>query len=363
METVNIGIIGCGNISSAYMNNIPKFQGMKLMSCADIDLERAQKKAHEFAIPHAYTVEQLLADPSIHIVINLTIPLAHAGVCIQVLEAGKHVYVEKPLAVSREEGLQILELAKQKNLLVGCAPDTFLGGGIQTCRKWIDDGAIGVPIAATAFMMSGGHESWHPDPAFYYDLGGGPMFDMGPYYLTALITLLGPIHRVTGSAKISFKERKITSEPKAGQKIQVKTPTHIAGVIDFEQGAVATLVTSFDIQANTRLPHIEIYGSEGTLRVPDPNGFGGEVLLLRRGSKEWETVSHTHSYLDNGRGLGVADLVMSLRTGEAPRASGTLAYHVLEAMHGFHDASRDGKHYIMKSTCNQPAPLDPQFRF
>lgn len=363
METINVGIIGCGVISSIYIKNLKNFKDVKVVACADLDIERAKSKAQEFSIPHAYTVEQLLADTSIHLVINLTIPHAHASVCTQILEAGKHVYVEKPLAVTREDGKKVLELAKEKGLLVGGAPDTFLGGGMQTCQKLLHDGVIGTPLAATAFMMSGGHEMWHPAPEFYYELGGGPMFDMGPYYLTALISLLGPIHRVTGSTSISFKERMITSQPKYGQRITVKTPTHIAGVIDFTQGTVATLVTSFDIKAGTHLPHIEIYGSEGTLRVPDPNGFGGEILLRRLGSTDWESIPHTHGYAENYRGLGVADMAKSIRTGEAHRASGSLTFHVLEAMHGFHDASINGRHYIMQSTCAKPAPLDPNFIF
>jgi predicted dehydrogenase len=210
-------------------------------------------------------------------------------------------------------------------------------------------------------MMSRGHESWHPAPEFYYELGGGPMFDMGPYYLTALIALLGPIHRVTGSTRISFPERTITSQPKAGAKIEVKTPTHITGTIDFDNGAIATIATSFDIMAGTELPNIEIYGSAGTLRVPDPNTFGGPVKLRRSGSKEWEEITLTHRYADNARGLGVADMAHAILSGDTHRASGELAYHVLEAMHGFHDASAEGKHYIMKSTCSKPALLDPAF--
>ncbi|SEC64209.1 Gfo/Idh/MocA family oxidoreductase [Paenibacillus sp. GP183] len=361
MSKVKVGIIGCGNISSIYLKNCPNFEHLDLIACADLDMERAKARAAEFGLPHAYSVDELLADPQIQIVINLTIPAAHAEVCIKSLEAGKHVYVEKPLAVTREEGQRILELASSKGLLVGSAPDTFLGGGIQTCAKLIQDGLIGTPVAATAFMMSRGHESWHPAPEFYYELGGGPMFDMGPYYLTALIALLGPIHRVTGSTRITFPERTITSQPKAGTKIEVKTPTHITGTIDFDNGAIATITTSFDIMVGTELPHLEIYGSTGTLRVPDPNTFGGPVKLRRAGSKEWEEISLTHRYADNARGLGVADMAHAILTGVPHRASGELGYHVLEAMHGFHDASAEGKHYIMKSTCSKPALLDPAF--
>ncbi|MBD0383554.1 Gfo/Idh/MocA family protein [Paenibacillus sedimenti] len=362
MSTKKIGIIGCGNISAIYMKNIPKFAHLELVACADLDLTRAQARAEEFGIAKAYTVDQLLADPDIDIVINLTIPAAHAEVCLQVLEAGKHVYVEKPLAVTREEGLRILEVARRNGLLVGSAPDTFLGGGIQTCLKLINDGWIGTPVAATAFMMSRGHENWHPDPEFYYQKGGGPMFDMGPYYLTALVALLGPIRRVTGSAGISYPERTITSEKKHGQKIAVETPTHIAGVLDFHSGAIATLVTSFDIKGGTQLPNIEIYGSHGSLRVPDPNTFGGPIYIRKTGT-EWEPIPLTHGYTDNSRGLGVAAMAHASLTGQndAHRASGELAYHVLEAMHGFHDASDSGTHYLMQSSCEKPAPLPVHF--
>jgi predicted dehydrogenase len=361
MSKMKVGIIGCGNISAAYMKNIPNYAHLELVACADIDVSKAEARAEEFGIAHAYTVEQLLADPQVDIVINLTIPAVHAAVCIQILEAGKHAYVEKPLAVTREEGLQILEVAKRKGLLIGSAPDTFLGGGIQTCVKLIQDGWIGTPIAATAFMMGKGHEHWHPDPEFYYAKGGGPMFDMGPYYLTALVALLGPIRRVTGSTAVSFPERTISSEKKRGQKIQVDTPTHVAGVLDFHSGAIATLVTSFDIMAGTGLPHIEIYGSHGSLSVPNPNNFGGEVLIRKPSSAVYEPIPLSHGYIDNNRGLGVAAMAQALITGDssAHRANGELAYHVLEAMHGFHDASDSGQHYVMKSSCEKPAAMNP----
>ncbi|MBW7458727.1 Gfo/Idh/MocA family oxidoreductase, partial [Paenibacillus sepulcri] len=225
MKRVKVGIVGCGNISKIYFTNLQKYPELELVAAADLDLSRAEQRAQEFNLDKAYTVDQLMADPEIEIVVNLTIPKAHASVCLQALESGKHVYVEKPLAVTREEGQQVLKLAKEKGLRVASAPETFLGGGIQTCRKLIDDGAIGTPIAVSGFMIGGGHESWHPDPEFYYEVGGGPMFDMGPYYLTAFVNLLGPIRRVTGSAVISYPERTITSEKKRGQKIKVETPT------------------------------------------------------------------------------------------------------------------------------------------
>ncbi|ANE48614.1 oxidoreductase [Paenibacillus swuensis] len=357
MDKVKVGIIGCGNISGIYFKNCKQYENLDLVACADLDVNRAQARAEEFGVPKAYSVDELLADTDIEIVINLTIPASHADICMKALNAGKHVYVEKPIVVTREEGRALLALANEKGLRVASAPETFMGGGIQTCRKLIEDGEIGAPVAATGFMMCGGHENWHPDPAFYYQAGGGPMFDMGPYYLTAFVTLLGPIVRVTGSAKVTHEERTITSQPKYGEKIAVKTPTHIAGVLDFASGAVGTLITSFDTPAGCGLPSIEIYGTEGTLSVPDPNSFGGKVQLRRAGSSEWTEIPLTHGFTDNNRGIGVADLAYAIRSGRQHRANGEMAYHVLEAMHGFHDASTEGRHYVMESTCEKPQAI------
>lgn len=357
MKRLKAGIIGCGNISSIYLQNCSKvFMNLEIAAVADIVPGRASAKAAEYGIPKVYTVEEMLADPEIEIVINLTIPIAHAEVNLAAIEAGKHVYVEKPLAITREDGRKLLALAEAKKLLVGCAPDTFLGAGIQTCRKLIDDGWIGKPVAATAFMTCHGHESWHPDPEFYYKIGGGPMFDMGPYYLTALVNLIGPVKRVTGSAKVTFPERTITSEPKYGTKITVDTPTHIAGVMDFENGAVGTIITSFDVW-HANLPFIEIYGTEGSLSVPDPNTFGGPVRIKRHDAGQWNEMPLTHGYAVNSRGLGVADMAQAIAGGRSNRASGRLAMHVLDLMHGFHDASRDGKHYEVQELCGRPAAL------
>lgn len=357
MKRTKVGIIGCGNISGIYLQNCTKvFKNLELVAVADIDMSRAKAKAEEYGVPKACTVKELLADPEIEIVINLTIPVAHAEVNMMALEAGKNVHVEKPLAIKREDGRKMLELARSKGLLVGCAPDTFMGGGIQTCRKLIDDGWIGKPIAATAFMTCHGHESWHPDPEFYYKVGGGPMFDMGPYYLTALVNLIGPVARVTGSAKVTFPERTITSEPKYGTRITVDTPTHIAGVMDFENGAVGTIITSFDVWS-ANLPRIEIYGTEGSLSVPDPNTFGGPVSVRRHNASEWSVVPLTHGYADNSRGIGVADMASALQNKRENRASGKLAMHVLDIMHGFHDASAEGRHYNITDKCERPAAL------
>ncbi|MCJ8013734.1 Gfo/Idh/MocA family oxidoreductase [Paenibacillus sp. KQZ6P-2] len=363
MNKVNVGIIGCGNISGIYFKNLKEFDAVHVAACADLDLERAKSRAEEYGIPKGCTVDELLADPKLELIVNLTIPAAHSQVCLQALEAGKHVYVEKPLAVTREEGQAILSKSKEKGLLVGSAPDTFLGGGIQTCIKLIEDGWIGTPVAATAFMMSRGHENWHPDPEFYYAKGGGPMFDMGPYYLTALVAMLGPIKRVAGMAKISFPERMITSSKKYGQMIQVETPTHVSGVLDFHSGVVGTMVTSFEVFGGSQLPLIEIYGSQGTLSVPDPNGFGGPVLLRRHDSSDWKEIPLSHGYAANSRGVGVLDMVYAVKNNRINRANGELAYHVLEAMHAFHDSSEQDQYYFMKSTCERPQPMPHNLPF
>ena len=356
MEPVKIGIVGCGNISDIYFQAGKVFEAIEIAACADLVPERAQAKAKNHGVPKACSVDELLADPEIGIVVNLTIPNAHADVALNALEAGKCVYNEKPLAVTREEGKQILDLAAEKGLLVGCAPDTFMGAGIQTCRKLIDDGWIGEPVAATAFMQCHGHESWHPDPGFYYQAGGGPMMDMGPYYLTALVNLIGPIKRVAASARITFPERIITSAGKFGEVITVNTPTHVAGTMDFANGAVGTMVMSFDVWAHT-LPCIEIHGTEGSMSVPDPNGFGGPVRIRRSATPDWAEIPHSHGYADNSRGLGVADMAYALRAGRPHRASGALAYHVLDIMHAFLDSSKGGRHIRLRSRCKRPAPL------
>ena len=360
MDKVKVGIIGCGNISGIYFKMMREVYNniLEVTACADLDLARAKAKAAEYPGVKAMAVRKLLADPEIKIVVNLTIPKAHYKVATQALKAGKNVYSEKPLAITRAQGRKLLALAKENNLLVGNAPDTFMSGGIQTCRKLIDDGVIGDPVAVTAFMMCRGHERWHPDPEFYYQVGGGPMFDMGPYYLTALVNLLGAVKRVTGSARISFPTRTITSAKKNGQVVPVEVPTHVAGIMDFANGALGTIITSFDVWAHT-LPSIQIHGSKGSLEVPDPNGFSGVVKIRKAGDAEWNEVQLTH-VADIERGTGVADMACSImRPGRPHRASGELAFHVLDIIHAFHDSSAKGKHVIMQSTCERP-PAVPE---
>jgi predicted dehydrogenase len=381
---VNVGIVGAGYISDIYLTNLTtRFDNVRVVAVADLLIERAQAQAAKYGI-EAMTMDALLAHPEIELIVNLTIPIAHAEVALAAVRAGKSVYNEKPLTASREDGRLLLDLAREQGVLVGGAPDTFLGGGLQTGRKLIDEGAIGTPIAASAYMFTRGHERWHPDPAFYYQPGAGPMFDMGPYYLTALVSLLGPVRRVGSTTGVSFPERRITSQPKFGETIQVNTPTHVVAALDFASGAIASVITSFDLYDTTHSTLV-VYGSEGTLRLPDPNRFGGPVSLLQgpeanksrdplfqgkdsggpasggnpMAEPTWEDVPLTHDYTDNSRGLGVADLARAIREGGSGRANGELAYHVLDVMHATLESSERSEHIAIASTVTRPDPLPP----
>jgi predicted dehydrogenase len=355
----NIGIIGTGNISSAYLRNLAAYEYLKVTAVADLDLSRAESQAATYGVPKACSVDELLADNEIDLVINLTIPAAHGSVGLAALQAGKHIYNEKPLAISRSDAQALLALASERGLRVGGAPDTFLGGGLQTCRALIDEGVIGEPIGATAFMFSSGPESWHPNPAFFYAEGAGPLFDMGPYYLTTLVSLLGPINRVSGSARISFPTRPITSQPLAGQTITVTTPTHVSATLEHASGPLSTLVVSFDVQKSQHA-WIEIYGSTGTLRVPDPNTFGGPIFVSKRVEKDkvWEEIPITREPVKENRGIGVADMVRAIAEDRPHRASGEMTYHVLDLMHCIYESSNEGRHIVPTSRCERPAPLD-----
>ncbi len=351
---MKIGIIGCGTISGAYFEGARKTNILDIVACADIRMEAAQAQADKYGC-RASTLEQLLAEPDIELVVNLTIPRAHVEVGLQVLEAGKHVYSEKPLGVDIESVQKLVATASEKNLRVGSAPDTFLGAGIQTSRRTLDAGNIGSPIAGTAFMCGHGHESWHPNPAFYYDIGGGPMLDMGPYYVTALVTLLGPVKRVAAITTKAFDERIATSTAAHGLKIRVKTPTHLAGTIEFQNGAIITMIMSFDMWRHS-LPCIEIYGEEGTMRVPDPNGFGGVVSVCPPHA-DWQAVPLL--FPNNARMFGVIDMVSAIQNRREHRANGTLAYHVLEVMLAFDKSSQTGEHVQLESTTERPVPMPP----
>lgn len=351
-KTYKVGIIGVGNISPAYIKGCRAFDILDLVACADIDLERARAVAAEHQIPNAYTVDELLNDPQIDIVVNLTIPAVHADVSLKALNAGKHIYSEKPLAVSLSDGKAIIDSAAAKGLRVGCAPDTFLFGQHQAARKLIDEGAIGAPVAAVGFMLGHGPEGWHPNPDFFYATGGGPMFDMGPYYVTCLVALLGGAVRVSGAARASFPTR----TAKGGRVLPVSVPTHYTGTIEFATGAVATLITSFDVWGH-RLPQMEIYGATGSLAIPDPNGWQpNEVKLFVPDKHDWEVMPVTHR-TDWARGIGLADMAYGIRDGHPHRASGALAYHVLEIMHAFETAYTSGAYVNLTSTVDRPEAL------
>ena len=357
MRKVGIGVIGCGVISKAYMTAMKRFSNIELRAVADMRSSVAETRGAEFGVP-GLRVDQLLKRDDIEIVVNLTVPLAHTDVSLAVLNAGKHVHSEKPLGVNMAEARKVMDFAEQKGLRVGCAPDTFLGGGHQTARKLIDDGAIGTPVGGSAFFMCPGHERWHPAPGFYYLRGGGPMLDMGPYYITDLIQLLGPIASVMGSATKLRSERTITSAPLNGTVIPVEVATHVAGVLEFVSGAVVSIAMSFDVPKHKHTP-IEIYGTSGSLLVPDPNRFGGEVMVARVGG-EWEQKPLTHGNFDGEfRSIGVADMAAALGNKRPHRASGALALHALDAMESLQVSSDEGRRVKLTTTVARPAMMTP----
>lgn len=365
VKPVKVGVVGCGAICHQYFKHATHYAVLDMAACADMMPDKAQAVAAQYGIPRVLSVDELLADPEIEMVLNLTIPKAHAPIALRAIERGKHHYAEKPFGVTREEGQAILAAAKKTGVRTGCAPDTFFGAGHQTARKLIDDGAIGQPLVATAFMMGRGHESWHPNPEFYYEPGGGPMLDMGPYYLTALVNMLGPISAVNGMTGVMIPVRTITHGdgkgghgPKYGNTIEVKTPDHVTGCIKFKCGAIGTIITSFATAHSVhdgRNP-ITIHGSEGTLRVPDPNGFDGKVHLRKLAEPEWQEIPHTHT-LGLGRAAGLADLAQAIRTGRPHRASGELAFNVLDAMIGFLDSGQTGNLVHTADNYERPAAL------
>jgi len=354
-KSVGVGVIGCGNISSAYLNAAKEFEILDIRGLTDMRADAAQTRADEFGLT-AMSIDALLADPEIEIVVNLTIPRAHVEVGLQVLAAGKHVYSEKPLGITFAEGQKLQKAADSAGLLVGCAPDTFLGGSHQTCRHLVDDGFLGTPVGGTAYFMCPGHERWHPDPAFYYDIGGGPMLDMGPYYVTDLVNLYGAVESVIGIGTSVRNERTITSEPRNGEKIPVKIDTHVCGLLKFVNGAVVQMSMSFDVAGHKHVP-LELYGTEGSILVPDPNFFGGEISTLEKGG-EWQNVPIDQPYSEaNYRSIGVADMAHALRSNRAHRANGMLALHVLEVMEAFERSSETGEAIAISTSVEKPAPF------
>lgn len=379
MKKMKVGVVGCGAISDIYLTNAAKFKGYDVVSVCDLVEERAQEKAKQYGIQKVYSYDEMCADPEVDIIMNLTVHAAHYPLSMQALRAGKHIYNEKPLAATFPEGKEIMALAKERGLYVGCAPDTILGGRTQMMRRLMDEGKIGFPVGAVAYMTCHGHESWHLNPFFVYEKGAGPIYDMGPYYLTTLTYLLGPVKRVSGMVSSPFKERVITAPHLAGQKIKVEATTHINGLLEFENGAIANVIITYDVW-DSHLPRIEIFGSEGTLSACEadplagPDIFGGEIEyrsaeksdwlgfpdpIPRHAPTPWEKIETLYPYNENSRGVGLAEMVYSIQTGKKNRTLGEMALHVLEIGYGIHESAASGQYYQMETTFERPDGMSP----
>jgi predicted dehydrogenase len=368
--SLRIGIVGCGNISMAYLRNAPLFRGVEIVACADINPDAAARRAADFGI-RAMEVDALIADPTVDLVLNLTIPVAHFDISMKALSAGKHVFTEKPLAVQAEAGRTLVVTAAARGLALGSAPDTFLGAAGRLARRLMEQGRIGTPVTGTAFMLGRGMEHWHPDPGFYYQTGAGPVMDMGPYYLTMLVNLMGPVRRVQAVATSGQPERLITAAgPKHGTRFKVGTPTSVLSLLEFNCGAIVTFGASWDVFRHSNHP-IELHGTKGSLRLPDPDTFGGVVAVSHGGAAWEEADTSTMLYgavnwpVDapdraNYRMLGLADLARAVIEGRAPRASGDLALHVLEVMEAILLAGETGTAQTVAVTITQPTELNEE---
>lgn len=354
-----IGIIGCGNISGAYLRTLTKAPGVRVVAVADLDLERARAQAQAFGVPLALAPATLLERDDVDLVVDLTIPAAHHAVNRMALEAHKAVYSEKPMAATAAEARSLLALADANGVPLGGAPDTFLGVGLQTARAALDADAIGRPVAAVAHMISRGPERWHPDPAFFFQPGAGPLHDMGPYYVTALVSLLGPVASVTAEGGRAWTERTIGSGPRAGQRVPVAVETHVSAVLRFASGTLATLLVTFDVTASD-LPRIELFGEHGTLSLGDPNTFVGPVRVRTAADGAWSEVAAVPGFAGNARGLGALELLQAVACGRTPRASGALASHVLDVLDGALTAMREGRRVAIESRPGRPEPLRPE---
>ncbi|MDH6138470.1 putative dehydrogenase [Kitasatospora sp. GP30] len=344
-------MVGCGRISPAYLTAPGRFPNLRVVACSDLDVTRAEKRAQQFGVPIACDVDSLIAMPDVDVVVNLTPPAVHHQVSTAAVRAGKSVYVEKPLAVDREQAAELLELARSHGVEVACSPDTFLSPVLQTCRSLLDQGAIGTPVGAVAFFATRGPELRHPDPAFFYQQGAGPLLDMGPYYVTALVNVLGPVRRVSAASTSGESERLVMSGPQRGSLVPVQVPTHVSANLEFESGTVCSLMTSFDVWA-ANLPRIEIYGTEGSLSIPDPDGYEGQVRLHQAGWTAWREVPGPQ--YTAGRGIGLADLAAALHGDRTPRAGGALAYHVLDTLLSVLESGQRGTHINVESSCIRP---------
>jgi predicted dehydrogenase len=357
-EPLGVAIVGCGNISNQYLPNLAKFPDVRVVFCADIDLDRAKAQAQAYDVAESGTVEQALSHPGVDLVVNLTIPSAHAAVATAALEAGKHVWNEKPLTLDVAAGTKLLELAKSKNVRLGCAPDTVLGAGIQSARRLIDEGKIGTPISALTLMQGPGPESWHPDPEFLFASGAGPLFDLGPYYLSTLATLFGPAERVAAVDRRAKDTRIIGSGPRAGTEFAVEVPTYVSALVEYEAGQAAQLLFSWDSPLS-RQGFVEITGTEATLAVPDPNRFDGDLKIRRATDDDWTVIPATGAAA--GRGSGVVDIARALKNGVQHRASGEIALHVLELMTAIERSAGSGTFETIGTTFDTPDPLGAQW--
>ena len=352
---VGVAVVGCGTISNEYLRNLTSFPDLRVLFCADLDLERAKEQAAKYGVPEAGTAAQALRRPDIELVVNLTIPAAHAEVTSAALAAGKSVWTEKPLALDTATGQRLLAEAEQAGLWLGCAPDTVLGAGMQTAWRLMTEGVIGAPQTALMLMQNPGPEWWHPDPEFLFQRGAGPLFDVGPYYLSVLAMIFGPAQQVAAAGHRSRDTRVIAGGPRAGTVFPVEVPTHVSALIKYAQGPVATLVLSFE----SPLPRhfVEITGTEATLALPDPNRFDGEIRLRATGTDEWQLLPTSGAA--DGRGLGVLDMARALRGGGRPRASGELGLHVLETMEAIERSVADRSFQPVRSAFSLPGALDP----
>ena len=354
---VGVAVIGAGNISKQYLDNLTVFPDLKVHVIADLIEDAAQARAKEYGIPEWGGVEKALGHPDVDIIVNLTIPAAHVEVATAAVNAGKHVWTEKPFSLDRESGLGLLKTADSAGLRLGCAPDTFLGAGLQTALRIIQRGDIGTPLTAMTTFQTPGPESWHPNPAFLFRHGAGPLFDMGPYYLTTLIQAFGSIRKVAAVGSKSKDVRVIGSGPKAGEEFTVEVPTHVSAMAQFESGASSHSVFSFE-SPRVRMGFVEITGTEATISLPDPNFFDGDIKLWRAGDEDWTAIPATGPA--NGRGLGVLDMARSIRAGVPHRATGELAYHVLDAMVSINESMGSGTFVDVASNApvSQPVPED-----
>jgi predicted dehydrogenase len=347
-KPLGVGIVGAGVISGQYLSNLPKLPNLKLIGFSDLNQSRAQKLASEFGV-QAFDGDSIFSSPDVDVILNLTLPQSHAAVNMKALGNGKHVYLEKPFALTMQEATPVKELAKKNGLRIGCAPDTFLGTGIQTSKYLLENGAIGTPFAASAFWSAPGHELWHPNPQFYYLNGAGPLFDMGPYYLTALVVLLGPITNVIGNATHTTRNRKVHTGDLAGTPISVEVETHVSAILTHASGAQSTIMVSFEVWGS-HLPTIEVYGTEGTITVPDPNQFSEKTFIFTEKVQEWKEVEPLAGYIDAGRGYGLSEMAAAIELDRPHSASGELGLHVLEVMESILNSAKSDSRIAIKSS-------------